>query len=156
MELHHSKHHATYVSSYNAFSEKLAAAQSASDIASQIALQPMINFHGGGHVNHSLFWENLAPRGRGGGEPPNPSGGLMKALQETWGGVDGVKKVMNATLAGVQGSGWAWLVKDRETGRVGVRSYAVSLSGGLGLVRGKVGVEWRGRGKGKGEMGIMD
>lgn len=50
----------------------------------------------------------------------------MKAL-EAVGGVEGVKAAMNRTLAGVQGSGWAWLVKDRETGQVRVKSYAVSF-----------------------------
>ncbi|SLM35934.1 mn superoxide dismutase [Lasallia pustulata] len=122
MELHHSKHHNTYVTSLNTFSEKLAAAQSASDVAAQIALQPLINFHGGGHLNHSLFWENLAPKSQGGGEPP--SGKLMGAIEETCGGLKGLQEAMNKTLAGVQGSGWAWLVKDRETGQIRVKGYA--------------------------------
>lgn len=51
----------------------------------------------------------------------------MKVLEETCGGLEGLKAAMNKTLAGVQGSGWAWLVKDRETGQVRVRSYAVSF-----------------------------
>jgi Fe-Mn family superoxide dismutase len=70
MELHHKMHHQTYVNSYNAASEQLAAAESKQDIQSIIALQPLINFHGGGHVNHSLFWENLAPSQKGGGGEP--------------------------------------------------------------------------------------
>lgn len=74
MELHHKNHHQTYVNSFNAASEQLQVAESRSDIASQIALQPLINFHGGGHLNHSLFWENLAPKSQGGGG--EPSGGL--------------------------------------------------------------------------------
>ncbi|MCJ1299772.1 hypothetical protein MMC08_002565 [Hypocenomyce scalaris] len=122
MELHHSKHHNTYVTSFNAASEKMADAQSQSDIAAQIALQPLINFHGGGHLNHSLFWENLAPKNQGGGEPP--SGALKKAIDETCGGLDNLQKSMNATLAGIQGSGWAWLVKDKETGQIRVKTYA--------------------------------
>lgn len=51
----------------------------------------------------------------------------MKVLEETCGGLEGLKAAMNRTLAGVQGSGWAWLVKDRETGQVRVQSYAVSF-----------------------------
>lgn len=127
MELHHSKHHNTYVNSFNAAAEKLATAQQLNTpeaIADQIALQPVINFHGGGHINHSLFWENLAPKGKGGGEPP--SGELGKAIDATFGGLENLKKLMNAKLAGIQGSGWAWLVKDTETGQIGVRTYAVS------------------------------
>lgn len=71
MELHHKKHHQTYVNSYNTAIEQLAAAEAKSDIGSAIALQPLINFHGGGHVNHSLFWENLAPSKNGGGGEPS-------------------------------------------------------------------------------------
>ena len=127
MELHHSKHHTTYVNSFNNFSEQAASLSSntPSDIQAQIALQPLINFHGGGHINHTLFWENLAPKNQGGGEPP--SGALGEKIKETFGGLEELKKVMNAKLAGIQGSGWAWLVKDKETGGVGVRTYAVSM-----------------------------
>ena len=120
MELHHSKHHQTYVNSYNAATEQLTAASS--DPAAEINLLPLINFHGGGHINHSLFWENLAPKSAGGGEPP--SGKLGQAIDLAYGGLDGLKKVMNAKLAGIQGSGWAWLVKDTETGAIQVRTYA--------------------------------
>lgn len=129
MEIHHKNHHQTYVNSYNNFSEQLLSAQlsptTPSSIQTQIALQPLINFHGGGHVNHTLFWENLAPKQKGGGEPP--SGKLGKVIEGTFeGGYEGLKKVFNTKLAGIQGSGWAWLVKDKETGGVGVRTYAVS------------------------------
>ena len=119
MELHHKNHHQTYVNSYNAASEKLA---SATTPDAQITLQPLINFHGGGHINHSLFWENLAPKSAGGGG--EPEGGLKKAIDEAYGGVEQLKKVMNTKLAGIQGSGWAWLVKDTETGDVSVKTYA--------------------------------
>lgn len=124
MELHHSKHHQTYVNSFNDASEKLATAASKSDIPAQIALQPLLNFHGGGHLNHTLFWENLAPKGKGGGEPP--SGALGKKIDETFGGLEEMKGKFNAALAGIQGSGWAWLVKDNQTGGIGIKTYAVS------------------------------
>jgi len=122
MELHHSKHHNTYVTSFNTFTEQIQEAAAKSDIASQIALQPMINFHGGGHLNHSLFWENLAPKNQGGGEPP--SGALAKAIDERYGGLEKFKGEFNKALAGIQGSGWAWLVKDKTTGDVSIRTYA--------------------------------
>jgi Fe-Mn family superoxide dismutase len=70
MELHHKNHHQTYVNSFNAASEQIQAAEAKNDIAAAIALQPVINFHGGGHLNHSLFWENLAPKSSGGGGEP--------------------------------------------------------------------------------------
>ncbi|KAL8793549.1 MAG: hypothetical protein Q9195_003811 [Heterodermia aff. obscurata] len=130
MELHHSKHHTTYVNSYNNLSAQaasLAASSSPTDIQAAIALQPLINFHGGGHINHSLFWENLAPAKSGGGG--EPTGALGQAVKGAYGGLEGLKKVMNAKLAGIQGSGWAWLVKDKETGAVGVRTYADPVVG---------------------------
>ena len=122
MELHHSKHHQTYVNSYNDAAAKYAEAEAKEDVAAKIALQPLINFHGGGYVNHSLFWENLAPKSLGGGEPP--SGALSKAIDETYGSLDEMKKKFNTALAGIQGSGWAWLVKDNQTGQIGIRTYA--------------------------------
>jgi superoxide dismutase, Fe-Mn family len=123
MELHHSKHHQTYVNSYNEATEKMAAADGP---AAKIALQPLINFHGGGHINHSLFWENLAPKKSGGGEPP--SGALAKAIEQSYGSLDGMKTKFNAALAGIQGSGWAWLVQDTQTGSISIKTYAVSTS----------------------------
>lgn len=78
MELHHSKHHQTYVTSYNAATEQFQAAEAKQDIAAKVALQPLINFHGGGHLNHTLFWENLAPKNQGGGG--EPSGALKVRL----------------------------------------------------------------------------
>jgi len=61
MELHHKKHHATYVNNLNAALEKYSGAQAKNDVATMISLQGAIKFNGGGHVNHSIFWTNLAP-----------------------------------------------------------------------------------------------
>ncbi|KAK4919028.1 Superoxide dismutase [Mn], mitochondrial, partial [Elasticomyces elasticus] len=122
MELHHSKHHQTYVNSYNDAADKLSAASNTGDVVAQIALQPLINFHGGGHINHTLFWENLAPKNSGGGAPP--SGELSKQIDSTFGSLEEVKKKFNTALAGIQGSGWAWLVKDTQTGGIGIKTYA--------------------------------
>lgn len=122
MELHHSKHHNTYVTSLNNFSEQLASAQQSQDTAAQIALQPLINFHGGGHINHTLFWENLAPKAQGGGAPP--TGPLAAKIDAAYGSLEGFQKTFNAALAGIQGSGWAWLVQDTQTGNIGIKTYA--------------------------------
>ncbi|GAA5937911.1 hypothetical protein JCM10213_001931 [Rhodosporidiobolus nylandii] len=108
MELHHSKHHATYVANFNKAVEDLQAAAQAQDIKKQIALQAAIKFNGGGHINHSLFWENLAPTSNGGGAFPS-SGPLHEQVQKDFGGLDGLKKAVNAAALGIQGSGWAWL-----------------------------------------------
>jgi len=122
MELHHSKHHNTYVNSYNTQIEKLQEAQQKGDIQAQIAIQPLINFHGGGHTNHTLFWENLAPKSQGGGEPP--SGALAKSIDSHFGSLESLQEKMNTALAGIQGSGWAWLVQDTQTGAIQIKTYA--------------------------------
>lgn len=116
MKLHHQKHHQTYVTNLNAAEEKLSAAVSASDVKAAIALQAAIKFNGGGHLNHSLFWENLAPASQGGGKLG--SGPLKEAIDGEFGSLDGFKKAFNTALAGIQGSGWGWLVKDASTGRL--------------------------------------
>ncbi|KFY02950.1 hypothetical protein O988_01768 [Pseudogymnoascus sp. VKM F-3808] len=122
MELHHSKHHQTYVTSYNNATEQFQAAEAKQDIAAKVALQPLINFHGGGHLNHTLFWENLAPKSQGGGG--EPSGALKTAIEESYGSFTDFQGKFNTALAGIQGSGWTWLVKDNQTGKVLIKSYA--------------------------------
>lgn len=124
MELHHKNHHQTYVNSLNAATEQYQEAEAKSNTAAQIALQPLINFHGGGHINHTLFWENLAPHKEGGGQPP--SGELASKIDATFGSFEKLKEEFNKALAGIQGSGWAWLVKDKQTGGIAVKTYAVS------------------------------
>ncbi|KAA8648685.1 superoxide dismutase sodB [Aspergillus tanneri] len=122
MELHHKNHHQTYVNGYNTAIDQLKEAQAKNDIAAQIALKPLINFHGGGHLNHTLFWENLAPKSAGGGAPP--SGPLAQAIDQNFGSLNEFQKKMNTALAGIQGSGWAWLVKDKQTGNIAIKTYA--------------------------------
>src|SRR5580692_1266606 len=77
MQLHYSKHHNAYVTNLNAALEKYYEAESKGDIAAMIGLQQAIRFNGGGHVNHSIFWTNLAPPSHGGGG--SPSGELSTA-----------------------------------------------------------------------------
>ncbi|KAK6344154.1 Superoxide dismutase [Mn], mitochondrial [Orbilia brochopaga] len=115
MEVHYTKHHQTYVNGINDAQEKFAAA---SNPAEKVALTSLIKFHGGGHVNHSLFWENLSPTSKDGGAPP--SGALASAIDDTWGSLDNFKGKMNTALAGIQGSGWGWLVKDNTTGKLSI------------------------------------
>ncbi|KAF7690382.1 hypothetical protein HF521_012186 [Silurus meridionalis] len=80
MQLHHNKHHATYVNNLNATEEKYQEALAKRDVTTQVALQAALRFNGGGHVNHSIFWTNLSPNG--GGEP---QGDLMEAIKQDFG-----------------------------------------------------------------------
>ena len=127
MELHHSKHHQTYVTNLNNALRSYSAA--ANDIAAQIALQQAIKFNGGGHINHSLFWENLAPSGSADASP-KAAGTLMAALARTWGSFDGFKADMAKALLGLQGSGWGWLVKDAHGLRIVVTKDQDPVVGG--------------------------
>lgn len=115
MELHHSKHHNTYVTNLNVTLEKLDAAVSAGDVSSIIGLQGALKFNGGGHVNHTLFWENLCPKGSS--EFPT-SGALADAVAARFGDFETMKKEVSAMTVGVQGSGWGWLGFDAKTGRI--------------------------------------
>jgi len=110
MKLHHLKHHQAYVDGLNAAEESYVKAPSTRD---KIALQPALKFHGGGHINHSLFWKNLAPVGQGGGKLGD--GKLKAALERDFGSVDAFKKQFNAATAGIQGSGWGWLGYNAKT-----------------------------------------
>ncbi len=107
MELHHKKHHNAYVTKLNEALEKYAEAEAKEDLSAMIALQPAIRFNGGGHINHSIFWTNLAPQSKGGGTPP--TGELADAINERWGTFEKFVEIFNATAVPVQGSGWCWL-----------------------------------------------
>lgn len=68
-----------------------------------------------GHINHSLFWVNLAPAGSGGGQLA--SGKLSELITRDFGSLDNLKNEFNAATAAIQGSGWGWLVSSRCLGR---------------------------------------
>nr|ADM64421.1 manganese superoxide dismutase [Alitta succinea] len=104
MRLHHSKHHATYINNLNVAEEKLAEASAKSDISTVIALQPALKFNGGGHINHSIFWQNMSPNGGG-----DPSGDLLAQINKDFGSVDNMRKQLSAVTTAIQGSGWGWL-----------------------------------------------
>lgn len=116
MEIHHSKHHNAYVTNLNKAEEAYRAAEARGDLDGMIRLQPAIRFNGGGHLNHSIFWTNLAPQGKGGGGAPE--GALATAIDKAFGSFDSFKESFNSQAAAVQGSGWGWLGYNRTTGRV--------------------------------------
>lgn len=115
-ELHYTKHHQTYVSGYNLAIEQHAEAKAKGEVKKTVELQKLINFHGGGYINHCLFWKNLAPEKQGGGEPPSAESDFAKKIEKQFGSLDNLKAVTNSKLAGIQGSGWAFIVKNKENG----------------------------------------
>ncbi|KAF9096113.1 Superoxide dismutase [Mn], mitochondrial [Mortierella sp. GBA35] len=115
MKIHHAKHHQTYINNLNAAEEKLGSAFKGADVTEEIAIQSAIKFNGGGHINHTLFWENLTP---GNKEVPKPSGELLKEIEKTWGSFDNFVSKFNTQTAAVQGSGWGWLGYNKEFKRL--------------------------------------
>jgi len=111
MEIHHGKHHAAYVAKTNAALEGTAFADKAiEDVIADISALPAdkqgaVRNNGGGHANHSLFWQILSADGGG-----NPSGDLASAIDSAFGGFDAFKEKFSNAAATRFGSGWAWLI----------------------------------------------
>ncbi|GAM19616.1 hypothetical protein SAMD00019534_027910 [Acytostelium subglobosum LB1] len=116
MKLHHQMHHKAYVTNFNASLEKYQACEAAKDIAGMIALQPALRFNGGGHINHSIFWTNLAPKNQQGGVAP--TGPLAEAINKQWGSLEKFIETFSAQTVAIQGSGWGWLGYCHTTGRL--------------------------------------
>lgn len=108
MKLHHDKHHQTYVDNLNKAIEGDASLQGKSLeelVASAGSASKVVRNNGGGHWNHSFFWEIMGPAGGQG-----PSGELAQAIDSAFGSLDALKEKFNAAGAGQFGSGWVWLV----------------------------------------------
>ncbi len=112
MELHHSKHHQAYVTGANAALEAMAEARESGNFGTLPKLQKDLAFNLGGHVNHSVFWQNLSPNG---GEA---QGELLAAITEYFGSFDAFKAHFTAAAIGIQGSGWAYLAWDAMGNRM--------------------------------------
>lgn len=111
MEIHHDRHHATYVNNLNAALEGVeVSAQSVEELVSNLNALPesvrtAVRNNGGGHANHSLFWEILSPNGGG-----QPTGELAQAITDAFGSFDAFKQQFTDAATKRFGSGWAWLV----------------------------------------------
>jgi superoxide dismutase, Fe-Mn family len=114
MTIHHDRHHATYVNNLNAALEGHVdlADKSLEDLIRSIdsvpeSIRKAVRNNGGGHANHTLFWELLSPNGGG-----QPSGAVADAINTTFGSFDKFKEEFTKAATGRFGSGWAWLVVD--------------------------------------------
>jgi superoxide dismutase, Fe-Mn family len=113
LELHHSKHHAAYVKQANETLEKLDEARAKDDFTRIPAFERSLAFNLSGHVLHSIFWRNLAPKAGG-----PPKGDLAQAIQRDFGGFDKMKAQLSTAAATVMGSGWGALVYEPLAGRL--------------------------------------
>jgi Fe-Mn family superoxide dismutase len=124
MQIHHGKHHAAYVTNLNAALDKHPelASTSADDLVKNLAAVPedirtAVRNNGGGHVNHTMFWQVMGPN-KGGA----PTGAIAEAITSTFGNFDTFKDLMNKGGATRFGSGWVWLVS--SGGKLAVESTA--------------------------------
>jgi len=111
MEIHHGKHHQAYVTNLNKALEQAPALadRSVDDLLRDFgsvpeAIKTAVRNHGGGHANHSLFWDVMGPGGSA------PSGDLAGAIDGTFGSLSGLQEKLSAAAMGQFGSGWGWLV----------------------------------------------
>lgn len=118
MELHHSKHHQTYVTNFNAAEAQLSEALSKNDTSKIIGLQNALRFNGGGHLNHAIFWKNLSPA------KTERSNNLNEIIDASFGSFDNFKKSLVTQTVAVQGSGWGWLGYNRSNGKVQIATCA--------------------------------
>lgn len=113
METHHGKHHAAYVNNLNAQVEKFPElkTQSLEETLANISKYPAaVRNNGGGHWNHTFFWNLMTPKGKGG----KPSPELEKAITEKFGSLEKFTETFNAAGVGQFGSGWVWLVVTKD------------------------------------------
>ena len=130
MELHHDKHHATYVAGANTALAKLDEARASGSFETVNLHEKNLAFNLGGHVNHSVFWKNLSPDGG-----DKPVGELAAAVEEFFGSFDAFQKHFTANALGIQGSGWSILAWDSIGARlVIVQLYDQQSNIALGLV----------------------
>mmetsp|Transcript_12236 Transcript_12236/g.10539 ORF Transcript_12236/g.10539 Transcript_12236/m.10539 type:complete len:147 (-) Transcript_12236:456-896(-) len=101
MQLHHSKHHNTYVTNFNKAVEEFLDAQSKGDTTKIAQLQGAIKFNGGGHINHSIFWTNLAPIKKGGGVLPGNDSKLTQQVLRDFGSYENLISELTKKTVGV-------------------------------------------------------
>lgn len=105
MKLHHDQHHRSYVDGLNKAEEKLKAAREKDDFSLVKHWSRELAFHGSGHYLHTIFWNNMKPKGGG-----RPSGSLLKAIESYFGSFEAFKKQFTESAKQVEGSGWTILV----------------------------------------------
>ncbi|RVX70213.1 hypothetical protein B0A52_05546 [Exophiala mesophila] len=120
MDLHYNKHHQTYITNLNNALTAQGEAFSGSNLLKQLELQAIIRFNAGGHVNHTLFWENLSPHSSGNSDITKAAPQLYQAITQRWKTLDQFKTAFESAALAIQGSGWVWLVKDKDSNAIDI------------------------------------
>ena len=121
LEIHHGKHHQNYVNQYNNLMPQLEEAMAKGDANKVAVLSNGVKFNAGGHINHSIYWENLCSKNKQGGNLPEKDSAMSKKIIANWGGYEQFIKSFNTKAAPIQGSGWAWLALKKETGELSIK-----------------------------------
>ncbi len=116
MEIHHTKHHQAYLT--NLINAEIDTTKTIEEIL-LTRNEPVVQNNGGGFYNHCMFWKMMSPNG--GGEPKGP---LMNAIIETFGSFEKMKEELIKSGATRFGSGWAWLLKEKKSGKLRIESKA--------------------------------
>ncbi|HKQ70987.1 MAG TPA: superoxide dismutase [Polyangiaceae bacterium] len=133
MRLHHDKHHRAYVEGANTAIEKLAQARTSHDFAQIAALERALAFNLSGHVLHSMFWQNLSPKGGG-----DPNGALFVAIVTDFGSFESFREQLIKASSTIMGSGWGALVWDPIAHRLSTAQFhdhqSETTQGGIPLM----------------------
>jgi len=114
LEIHHDKHHRAYVNNLNEVLKKYHEAEQKQDAEKMIKLQDAIQFNGGGHINHSIFWQILTPIKNKGGQIDQDFE-IFKAIEKDFSSFEKFQETLSSESIAIQGSGWGWLGYNKQT-----------------------------------------
>ena len=124
MDYHYNRHHKTYVTKYNEKLDQVENAMTQKNYSAIAKIARDIRFFGGGNWNHTFFWEGLLPQKQGGGKAPADSTNIAKLIKQQWGSLDNFVSSFNSDTASIQGSGWGWLVYNKNAKALEYRATA--------------------------------
>ncbi len=131
LEIHHKKHHQAYVDNLNKALDEYHVAEEKKDIEKMLVLESAISFNGGGHINHSFFWETLI----GPNKKTEPEKEIIEAIEKEFSSFEAFKEKFNKLAVGVHGSGWAWLGYSKMENQLRiVTTYNHGTINGMGLI----------------------
>ena len=114
MELHYTKHHQAYITNYNNAMKNFLDAENKGQTEEMLKQSKIISFNGGGHFNHSFYWDNLSPMNKNGGVLPSENSKFSNLVKNNFGSFENLIEKFNLKTGAIQGSGWGWLAFDEK------------------------------------------